>query len=119
MKPAAIFPLFMLLTVLFSACSEDSYLFPYKFNNETQYTIYVTLDRNYKINTGDKENNETISNNVRIMLSGKDSPENDSAVSITVLGVSVLDFKWTAEHELDNVKIYSAVSGNSATFREL
>ena len=53
------------------------------------------------------------------MLSGKDSPENDSAVSITVLGVSVLDFKWTAEHELDNVKIYSAVSGNSATFREL
>jgi len=107
----------MLLAVFCTACTADSYQFTYTFKNETQYTIYIKVGSDYEIKGNDTT--VTIGKNTRITLPGNNLPGTNNAVSIYVVGVSPLDFTWTAESEMDNAKIYAAVAGDSVTFREL
>jgi len=109
--------LLIVLVIFLSACSIDNYLFSYIFKNETQYTIYVTVGDNYEIKENGGKN--AFNKSTPIVLDGIESPATSNEVLIQAKGASVLDFKWTAENEMDNIKIQSKVTGTSVTFREI
>jgi hypothetical protein len=112
------------MPILFAACDEGSYLYPYAFKNETQYHIFISVNKNYKISVNKDYNNkdddtgaddtkdDAISKDVLIELNSH------TDISITVHGESALDFQWTTNNAEHNSKIYSTVSGNTVTFRE-
>jgi hypothetical protein len=101
-KPGGLFYITGLFAALvfFSACEtpfggywEDA------FNNETSYTITVTLDKAYKTSTGDSEINTSL-----YLYS-------NSSETVYVKSDSV-DFSWTARNAEKNRDIYPEKDGS-------
>jgi len=136
----------VLLLFLFCACSDDPVDYYYTFNNNTQYTIYVSVNRNYSIYDNESGKMIKFNKNDPIILSAKnlvnekkvrnvDDGEGEgegngdgdgggeaekkisSKIKISVSN-GILDFQWTTDTETDNAKIYSTVSGHTAVFKE-
>ena len=80
----------------------------YKFDNQSAYSIYVTLDEKFQYKSGDSY----VDSNTRVFtLTTKSSQE------VFIESTSV-DFSWTAVTESLNNKIYCVVDENKATFKE-
>ena len=102
---------------LFAACGDSSSSYVFMFNNETQYTIYITVGSDYRIQ-GDEEFT-THKKETRITVHAENNPIGEnSSITIYSSKAETLDFMWTTDSELLNKHIYSTVSGNTAFFRE-
>jgi hypothetical protein len=77
----------------------------YEFDNQTGYTISVTMNQPYKISKNSTERNNALSINAR------------SKTMVYVLQDS-LDFQWTTSSGSNNSKIYSETIGAKVTFKE-
>jgi len=96
------------IAVIFSACSEDSIYIAYTFNNQSNYTIYVTLSKEYS--TKDSEGKHTSSGSKSISVSSNSKTEVD-------INAQSVDFSWTTYYESDNASVYCVVSNSKATFK--
>lgn len=98
-------------SIAINACDFSYYV--YEFKNNTDYTINVTVNKDYKMDEVDYGKSNVI------QLGGKNSYMPSSA-EITVDGGSgSLSFSWEAYYESYNEKIYTKVSGNTVTFEEI
>jgi len=101
--------LFLLsITVIFSTCGDGSINVPYVFDNQSDYTIYVTLDKEYSTKGSDGKFTSSGSNAFSV--------GGNSKTEVDVYSSSV-DFSWTTYYESDNGYVYCVVSKNKATFR--
>jgi hypothetical protein len=98
--------------VFFTACDTPlGGYWEYEFNNETSYTITVTLDESYKTSTDDDTEVNTAFN-----LYTKSSYSKSSR-TVYVKSGSV-GFEWTANNSNNNRNIYPEKNGSKVTFKE-
>jgi len=96
------------IAVIFSACGDGSVNIPYIFENQSNYTVYITLSKEYS--TKDSDGKLTASGSNTITVNGNSNKE----VEITSKSV---DFSWTTSNESNNSSVFCVVSGNKATFK--
>jgi len=96
------------IAVIFSACGEGSINIPYVFDNQSNYTVYITLSKEY-LNKG-SDGKFTSSGSKTFSVSGNSKREVD-------VYSSSVDFSWTTYNESDNGSVYCVVRQNKATFR--
>jgi len=93
--------------LLCSSCGMKFGSYQYEFDNQTQYSIYVTVDEEYKLSTDENALEHTgqfylYANTTQILYS---------------VSSDGLDFQWTASYWSNNRYIYT-VEGSKVTFKE-
>ena len=83
--------------------------YEYEFDNQTRYTITITMDRSYK--TPYKNSSYRYPENA-LSINSKNK------TTVYVSQGNSLYFKWTASNASDNPKIYSETIGTKVTFKE-
>jgi len=96
------------IAVIFSACGEGSVNVHYVFDNQSNYTISITLDKEYLI----KDNEGKFVSSGSKTFSVRDNEKREVDVKS-----SSVSFSWSAHSENDNSNIYCVVGQNKATFR--
>jgi len=96
------------IAVIISACGNGAINIPYTFVNQSDYTVYITLSKEYF--TRDSEGTLVASGSNTLTVSG------NSEIKIDIYSKAV-DFSWTTYYENDNSSVYCEVSQNKATFK--
>jgi len=98
----------LVVAAIFSACGPGSINVPYVFDNQSNYTIYITLSKEYYIRGSDDK--LVPSGSKTFSVSGNTKSERQ-------VYSNAIEFSWTTYNESDNGFVYCIVDGNKATFK--